>query len=145
LVIFAAAFAGSAIGQAAHLSGVQSTVGASVPTSGSFLGGGLAVDGNGNVYMVDFGGNRVLKETLSAGVYTETTIGSGLNSPFGVAVDASGKVFIADYGNSRVLMETPSGSGYTQTTVQTSSQILPTDVAVDSDGTLYHQHQRIRR
>ena len=56
----------------------------------------MAVDGSGNVYIADSGNNRVLKETLSGGSYTESTVGSGLNRPIQLAVDGAGNVYIAD-------------------------------------------------
>ena len=45
--------------------------------------------GAGNVYIADTGNNRVLKETLAAGIYTESTIGSDLIRPVAVAADGS--------------------------------------------------------
>ena len=50
---------------------------------------GVAVDGSGNVYIAD---GRVLKETLSAGGYTQSIVANGLFFPEGVAVDGSGNV-----------------------------------------------------
>jgi hypothetical protein len=61
-----------------------------------------AADASGNVYIADTGHNRVLLETLSAGTYSQTTVGSGLLSPGAVAVDGSGNIHIADTSNSRV-------------------------------------------
>ena len=60
----------------------------------------VAVDGNGDVFIADFGNNRVVE--VNAGG-TQTTVGSGFNEPRGVAVDGSGDVFIADTGNNRVV------------------------------------------
>jgi hypothetical protein len=50
----------------------------------------IAVDGIGNVYLIDSlnNSNSVVKETLSAtGKYTLSALGSGLASPNGIAVD----------------------------------------------------------
>lgn len=47
------------------------------------------MDGSGNVYIADTANNRVLKETLSAGNYTQSTVISNLNNPVGVAVDSA--------------------------------------------------------
>jgi hypothetical protein len=94
------------------------------------------VDSGGNVYITDYGNNRVLKETLSAGSYTQTTVASGLSNPFGVAVDGGGNVYIADLGDNRVLMETLSAGSYTQTTVGTGLN-SPIGVAVDGAGNTY--------
>jgi sugar lactone lactonase YvrE len=118
--------------QVAFLPGVQSIVvgsGLSNPIS-------VAVDGSGNVYIADRGNNRVLKETLSGGSYTQSTLGSSLPLPSGVAVDGSGNVYIADSDNSRVLKETLSGGSYTQSTV-VSGLSTPFGVAVDGSGNVY--------
>jgi hypothetical protein len=96
---------------------------------------GVAVDGAGNVYIADTDIGKVWKETLSAGAYTQTTIGTSLNHPNGVAVDGTGNVYIADRGNARVLQETPSGSTYTEKTIATS--LSPWGMAVDALGNVY--------
>ncbi len=91
----------------------QSTV-----TSGGLLNPrGLTSDGNGNLYVADTDNNRVLKETLSGGTYTESTIASnGLLYPIGIAVDGAGNVYIGDCFNGRVLKEVPSGGSYSEST-----------------------------
>jgi streptogramin lyase len=109
-----------------------------VPTSVLSSPYGAAVDGSGNIYIADWGNNRVLKETPSAGGYTESTVQtSALSSPYGVAVDGSGSVYIADYGNNRVLMETPTAGNYIESTVPTSGLCYPSGVAVDGSGNVY--------
>lgn len=75
---------------------------------------GVAVDSAGNVYISDFGNNRIRK--VSNGVIT-TVAGGGtggslgdngpatsarLSQPIGVAVDAAGNLYIADNQNGRV-------------------------------------------
>jgi sugar lactone lactonase YvrE len=106
-----------------------------IPTSALSGPSGVAVDGNGNVYIADSVNNRVLKETLLSGSYTESPVPtSALNYPSGVAVDGSGNLYIADYGNNRVLKETCSGGGYTESTVTTSPLAYPSGVAVDGSG-----------
>jgi hypothetical protein len=62
---------------------------------------GVAVDGQGDVFIADAGSNRALEVTGG----TPTPIGSGLNLPAGLAVDSTGDVFIADSGNQRVVEE----------------------------------------
>jgi DNA-binding beta-propeller fold protein YncE len=116
--------------QTAHFGGVQSTV----PTSGLDIPYGVAVDGSGNVYIADTYNNRVLKETFSAGNYTESTIGSGLNAPAGIAVDGSGNVYVS--GDDQVVKETLSGGSYTQSTVA-SGLDTPIGVAVDGNRNVY--------
>jgi uncharacterized protein (TIGR03437 family) len=83
---------------------------------------GLAVDGNGNLYIADTQNNRV-RMINQAGV-TSTIAGTGtagfsgdggaaaaaeLSYPSALAVDASGDIFIADTGNNRVRLITPNG------------------------------------
>ena len=112
-------------------------------TQSTVLGSGLshlmniAVDASGNLYFVDIGNNRVLKETFSGGAYTQSIVATGLISPLGVAVDGAGNVFIADSGHGRVLEETPSGSSYTQSAIVASSLYDPYAVAVDGAGNVY--------
>jgi len=118
--------------QVNFLPGAQSTVlatGLSDPT-------GVAVDGSGNVYLVDTGNNRVVKETLSSGAYSESTVSSDLAVPYGVAVDGSGSVYVADTGNNRVLKETPTPTGYSESTIA-SGVGFPSGVAVDASGNVY--------
>lgn len=124
---------GTGIGpQITFLPGVESTIQANSHP------GGVAVDGSGNVYIADAANSRVLKETLSGGAYTESTVPtSSLLSPEGVAVDASGSIYIADLGNNRVLKESPHGSNYVESIVQTSTLSDPWGLAVDGSGNLY--------
>ena len=91
---------------------VELTPGSSAPTvlpfSGLYEPQGLAVDGDGAVYVADFN-NRVVK--LAAGSTSQTVLPfTGLNYPEGVAVDGQGSVYVADRGNNRVLKLTPGAS-----------------------------------
>jgi len=104
--------------------------------AGSYSPAGVAVDGSGNVYIADTLNGQVLKETLSAGSYTQSTVAGSLNNPSGVAVDGSGNVYIADTLNDRVLKETPSAGGYEQSTVASGFN-SPYGVAVDGSGNVY--------
>ena len=118
---------------------------------------GLAVDAAGNLYIADYGNNRVRRVgtdgTIAsiAGTGAAGSTGDGgpatkalLRQPWGVALDSSGDVFIADYGNSRIreittdgIMHTIAGGtgvGYTgDTFIATNAKLnFPTGVAVDS-------------
>jgi uncharacterized protein (TIGR03437 family) len=83
---------------------------------------GVAVDAAGNLYIAEFGNNRVRKVAANGNI--STIAGNGvsgfsgdkgqatsaqLNGPQGVAVDSAGNVFIADSGNNRVRMVAPTG------------------------------------
>lgn len=95
----------------------------------------LAVDSAGDLYLAS--GSSVFKETLSNGVYTESSIGSGFNYAYAIAVDSGGAVYIADNGNNQVVKETPGAGGtYTQSILFTGLN-SPEGVAVDSSGDVY--------
>jgi sugar lactone lactonase YvrE len=103
---------------------------------------GIALDGNGNIYIADTNNNRVLKETVQTdGSYVQSTVGTGLLSPIGVAVDGRGNVFIADapaaYSKGNIVFkESPSPGGYIQSTVY-SGLVYPFAVATDGSGNVY--------
>jgi len=125
---------GTGIGpQVQFYPGSESTIG-----SGSIGASGVALDGSGNVYIVDDVSNVVYKEKLSSGSYTESTLTtSALSGPIGIAMDAAGNIYIADEGNHRLLKETPQGSGYSESTVVSGGSYDPWAVAVDSIGNIY--------
>src|SRR5207302_3592509 len=84
---------------------------------------GVAVDGAGNLFIADYGNNRIRRVDAATQVIT-TVAGGGatgcslcgggfsgdggpatsaeLNSPKGIAVDGAGNLFIADNGNNRI-------------------------------------------
>ena len=87
------------------------------------LPGGVAVDGNGNLYVADTSNNRVLEynqpfaQEISVGFAANAVFGqggsftqtdcaqtaAGLCFPQGVASDSSNNLYVADSGNNRVL------------------------------------------
>ena len=109
---------------------------------------GLAVDTNGNLWVVDEFHERVLKfvdplntngaPDLVLGQTTLTGDGNTLfSTPLGVAVDGAGNVYVTDIFNDRVLrFNTPAAN------TATASQIYPNlnrphDLAIDAQGRLY--------
>ena len=136
---------------------------------------GVAVDGDGNVYISDSGNNRIRKVEAATGTIS-TIAGTGeegyggdgrpatqaqLHHPVGVAVDGDGNVFIADIFNHRIRKveaatgtistiagtgeEGGGGDGGPATQAQFSE---PHGVALDGDGHLYiadSSNHRIRR
>ena len=134
---------------------------------------GVAVDGEGNLFIAD-AANQQIRKVDTSGVITAVA-GSGesgfggdggpatearLRSPFGVAVDGAGNLFIADSYNHRVRKVDSSGiittvagmgergfSGDDGPAVQ-AQLAIPHDVAVDDDGNLFvvdTSNQRIRK
>ena len=124
-------------------------------------GGGLAVDGAGNLYIADFGNHRIRKVTPDGKINTVAGTGqadftgdggpagaAALNSPSSVAADGAGSLYIADFGNSRIRKVSPDGK---ITTVAGNGQAAfagdggpaiaaatqPATVRVDSAGNLY--------
>lgn len=82
---------------------------------------GLALDSAGNVYVADWGNERVRKITVSTGII-QTVVGNGtqgftgdggmatnagLSAPSGIAFDSNGALYIADYANGAVRKVTP--------------------------------------
>jgi subtilisin-like proprotein convertase family protein len=130
---------------------------------------GVAVDAAGNVYVAEYGNNRIRKIT-SAGVVT-TLAGSGSYSyadgngtaasffaPMSVAVDAAGNVYVADSASQRIRKVTSAGvvttlagsgtAGYVDGTGTAASFNYPWGVAVDTTGNVYvadSSNSRIRK
>ena len=130
---------------------------------------GIAVDSSGNVYVAEYGANRIRKVT-PAGVVTTlagsgqagSTDATGTNASFyyprGVAVDSSGNVYVAEQLNNKVRKVTAAGvvttlagsglGGYTDATGTNASFYRPYGVAVDSSGNVYvadSQNNKIRK
>jgi sugar lactone lactonase YvrE len=119
---------------------------------------GIAVDGNGNVYVADNGNNKIRKIS-SIGIVT-TLAGTGnagsedgngntasFNSPVGIAVDAGGNVFVADRDNNKIRKITANGMvstlagtgsiGSANGNGNLASFNHPTGIAIDNKGNLY--------
>jgi outer membrane protein assembly factor BamB len=67
---------------------------------------GICVDRQDNIYVADWGNNRVQKFAPDGGLLarfegSSTGVGS-LKGPAGVAVDSDGDVYVTDWGNHRV-------------------------------------------
>jgi sugar lactone lactonase YvrE len=104
---------------------------------------GLALDGNGNIFVADVVGNVVREIPFGcASLLCVTTVGSGFTTPVGVAIDGSGNIFVADYyfnGNGVLpgaVREILAAGGYT--TVKTLAVgFQPGAMALDASGNLF--------
>jgi hypothetical protein len=130
-------FQGTGMGPQANFLPASQSIIADSANNGLTASTGVAVDASGNIYIAD---GRVLKETLSAGGYTQSIVANGLFFPEGVAVDGSGNVYIVDNGSRIVFKETLSAAGYTQSVVANAANnglVSPYGVAVDGSGNVY--------
>lgn len=133
------AFAGTGIGGFGGDSGPARDASLFAPT-------GIAVDAAGNVYICDWGNQRIrrvdpvtLEITTVAGGGSDTADGvsaltSALAGPNGVAVDSAGQIYIAETGANRIRKIDAAG---TITTVATGALNFPMAVAVDGPGNLF--------
>ena len=131
----------------------------------------MAVDGAGNLYVADYGNNRVLRIAVATGL-TTTVAGNGvfgfagdggpatlasLARPYGLAVDGSGNLLISDNGNDRVRRVSAStgviatvaggGTGDDGRPAVEASLSRPDGIALDGAGNLYiadYGHHRVR-
>jgi len=121
---------------------------------------GVAVDGDGNIYVADLA-NHTIRKITPAGVVTTLAGAAGssgsadgtgadarFNEPYGVAVDGDGNVYVADTWNYMIRKITPAGvvttlagaagsSGSADGTGADARFASPQEMAVDGDGNVY--------
>jgi len=148
-----------------YVQNIGSNVGDGLAATGAALNtpSGVAVDGNGNLYIADYNNSRIRKVAASTGIIT-TVAGNGavgfsgdggaatsatLSNAVGIAVDGSGNLYIADTGNNRIRMvaaatgiiTTVAGggtSGLGDGGPATSAALYqPSGIALDASGNLY--------
>jgi sugar lactone lactonase YvrE len=68
---------------------------------------GIAIDGAGDIYVSDGGGNAVIEIPSASGPGSEpfNLNFPGLSGPTGLALDSSSNLYVADTGNSQVLID----------------------------------------
>jgi cysteine-rich repeat protein len=136
---------------------------------------GIAIDGQGNIYVADTSNARIRRVDGSDGTITTLAgdgaqsfagdngpaIGASIRLPYGVALDDHGDLFIADSGNSRIrrvdavtrMITTLAGDGTSGSAGDggpaTAAQLYwPINVALDNQGNLFiadAANNRIRR
>jgi len=150
-------------GQVTTLAGTPGTTGANNGTgsAASFSNPvGIAVDGNGNVYVSEFGNLDIRKITPGGAVSTlagevgsvghadGTGTAATFGRPAGITTDGAGNVYVADYANNSVRKITPAGvvttvagtvgsSGDKDGAVGTALFWAPIGVAADAAGNLF--------
>ena len=122
---------------------------------------GVAVDAAGNLYIADYGNDRIRKVgtdgiiTTFAGTTRQGFSGDGgpatsaqISAPIGLALDAAGNLYFVDSGNYRIRKITPTGiistvagigrRGYSgDGSPATLAEITPARMAFGPDGSLY--------
>ena len=105
--------------------------------------GDLAVDGYGNVYVVDYGNHRVQKFDKDGQFLTKWgTQGSAegqFDSPGFVGVNSQGEVFVSELGNARVQKFDANGTFLTQLQDPKAEGewAIPTGIAIDGRDNVY--------
>jgi sugar lactone lactonase YvrE len=96
---------------------------------------GVALDGNGNIFVAD-SDNNVVKEIFAAGGYTTVdTFGISLNFPNGIAVDGAGNIFVADTFDQNVMEIVVADDDAVR--LWASGFDAPYGVAVDGSGNVF--------
>jgi large repetitive protein len=99
---------------------------------------GVAVDGGGNVYVVEQHSSQVNKIPFGCGSSScVTTLGGGLNWLTAVAVDGGGNVYVGDYYEHRVTLISPECTSLSCVVTLGGGFSGPIGVAVDGSGNVY--------
>lgn len=109
--------------------------------AGFFGPRGLAVAGNGDVWVSDTGNHRVSHfDSDLAAIDSVGKEGSGpgeFSSPVGVAVAPSGTVYVADTGNRRIVLLDPSGRFLSSWPVPGWERAVEPHLEIDADGSVW--------
>ena len=103
--------------------------------------GRLAVGPDGSVWFADATGGGITQ--LKDGIFTRHEIGSAGSGPYGVAVTSDGIVWATLQAASKLIRIEPSGA---MATIDSSPPgVVPTDVAVGTDGSVWFLQFRANR
>jgi len=124
---------GAAIDEWAPLTGVVTQI----VSAGPLQTEGVAVDGEGNVYIADTFNNAIAKWTPSNNALV--TLVSNLNEPWGLALNSKGDVYIANTVGASILKWSVVNSNinYITSSDALGINLLPYGVAVDAAGNVY--------
>jgi hypothetical protein len=84
-----------------------------------FSGGGMVIDGNGNLFLTsNLSGSTygMFEIPVSSPNANPTQLGGTFNTPSGVALDTSGNVYVCENGGINDIEEVSASSGYTTVT-----------------------------
>jgi DNA-binding beta-propeller fold protein YncE len=102
---------------------------------------GIAIDGVGNVWVTNSGGNGSLSKFDSSGDPANANgySGGGLEEPYGIAIDGLGNVWAANFaGNCNCISEfNSSGTAITGSGGFTGSGQKPYGIAIDPSGNVW--------
>jgi sugar lactone lactonase YvrE len=109
---------------------------ATTPVTGFSSPQKVAVDGNGNAFVVDAGSSSIFEIPAGGGSRTAIATGYSFSSPYGIAIDGAGNLFVTESGANQI-DEIIAAGGYTTVKTLTPKFSGPIGLAVDANGNLY--------
>ena len=99
---------------------------------------GVALDGLGNLYVADNGGNsgRAIRYVTAAGVVSTLPVSGLGQGPYGIALDAHGTVYVTDSGDHTVQQLEPPGPKSIGWTARTIAGVAGTPGYADGSNTI---------